>query len=64
MILFYLMVIIISSFMKSQLLSNSNQVIHHQDKRLMATFTFHQPCNTNENISFAHISGYEFQCCE
>lgn len=44
MIIFYLMVTITSFFMKSQSLSNSDQVIHHKDGRPMATLTFHQPC--------------------
>ncbi|KHG23288.1 hypothetical protein F383_30223 [Gossypium arboreum] len=26
----------------------------------MATFTFHQPCNANERISFTYVLGYEF----
>ncbi|KHG18660.1 Putative membrane insertion efficiency factor [Gossypium arboreum] len=27
-------------------------------------FTFHQPCNANEKISFTHVLGYEFHYCE
>ncbi|KHG28793.1 Putative membrane insertion efficiency factor [Gossypium arboreum] len=50
--------------MKIQSLSNSDQVIQHKDRRPVAKFTFHQPCNANERISFTHVLGYEFHCCE